>query len=326
MRRENLGQLALCGALAGMAPDLDVFISSATDPLLFLEFHRQFTHALVFIPVGALLVTGLLFPFMRSAMSFKHVYIACLLGYATHGLLDACTSYGTQLFWPFTDYRVAWNNVSVVDPAFTLPLLTAVVAGAIWQRRWIPWLGLLWVVCYLSVGLVQSQRAYAAGVELAVLRDHEPQRMTIKPSFGNLLVWKVIYEYKGRFFVDAVRVGLGNEATVCGTGSQAEVLDVDTHLAWLEESQQRTDLDRFSWFSQGYVAMDSQVANRVIDVRYSTVPNQVAALWSIDLVPSAERLGHVDFVTTRQFDGDQMALFRSFLTAANCKPLSYRTN
>ena len=46
---------ALLGFLAGMAPDLDVFIRSSADPLLFLEYHRQSTHALIFIPVGGLI-------------------------------------------------------------------------------------------------------------------------------------------------------------------------------------------------------------------------------------------------------------------------------
>ncbi len=40
----------LLGFFAGMAADLDVLIRSNTDPLLFLEYHRQFTHSLVFIP------------------------------------------------------------------------------------------------------------------------------------------------------------------------------------------------------------------------------------------------------------------------------------
>jgi inner membrane protein len=43
----------LTGALAGMAPDLDVLISSTDDQLLFLEYHRQFSHSLLFIPAGA---------------------------------------------------------------------------------------------------------------------------------------------------------------------------------------------------------------------------------------------------------------------------------
>ena len=53
----------LVGFLAGIAPDLDVLIRSAEDPLLFLEYHRQFTHSLFFIPIGALLCTLALYPF-----------------------------------------------------------------------------------------------------------------------------------------------------------------------------------------------------------------------------------------------------------------------
>ncbi len=93
----------LIGALAGMAPDLDMFIRSAEDPLLFLEFHRQFTHSLIFIPVGAFLCSLVFYPFFRKKLSFAQIYLFSFLAYATHGMLDACTSYGTQLFWPFSN-------------------------------------------------------------------------------------------------------------------------------------------------------------------------------------------------------------------------------
>ena len=42
--KADLARIGLIGALAGMAPDLDVLIQSPTDPLLQLEYHRQFTH------------------------------------------------------------------------------------------------------------------------------------------------------------------------------------------------------------------------------------------------------------------------------------------
>ena len=48
----------LLGFLAGMAADLDVLIRSSSDPLLFPEYHRQFTHSLMFIPSGAYLCAG----------------------------------------------------------------------------------------------------------------------------------------------------------------------------------------------------------------------------------------------------------------------------
>ena len=59
--KKNLGIVALLGFLSGMAPDLDIFIRSSTDPLLSLEYHRQFTHSIVFIPFGGLICALFLF-------------------------------------------------------------------------------------------------------------------------------------------------------------------------------------------------------------------------------------------------------------------------
>lgn len=51
VRRERLRTACVAGALGGMAPDLDILIRSAEDPLLALEYHRHFTHSLVMIPI-----------------------------------------------------------------------------------------------------------------------------------------------------------------------------------------------------------------------------------------------------------------------------------
>ena len=88
----------MLGALAGMAPDLDVLIRSGTDPLLFLEYHRQFTHSVAFAPIGALVVaTATLCLIKSSFKTFIERYWICLAGYFSHGILDATTTYGTQL-------------------------------------------------------------------------------------------------------------------------------------------------------------------------------------------------------------------------------------
>ena len=121
MRHRNLARLTFIGALAGMAPDLDVLIRSNTDPLLFLEYHRQFTHSLLFIPLGSLLCALVFWKTIGRGINFSTVWLAAFLGYLTHGLLDACTTYGTLLLWPFSDARIAWNTIAVIDPLFTLP-------------------------------------------------------------------------------------------------------------------------------------------------------------------------------------------------------------
>ena len=112
--KTNIVKVGFIGFLSGLAPDLDILIRSESDPILFLEYHRQFTHSLFFIPFGALVVAILFFPFFKSSLNFKQIYLASFLGYLTHGILDACTSYGTLLYWPFSNERVAWNLISVI--------------------------------------------------------------------------------------------------------------------------------------------------------------------------------------------------------------------
>src|SRR6056300_80651 len=170
--KNNLLKVALVGFLAGLAPDLDVLIQSSTDPVLFLEYHRQFTHSLFFIPFGALLVALFVFPFVKASLNFRTTYLASLLGYATHGLLDACTSYGTLLFWPFSNERVTWNNVSIVDPLFTIPILILLGLAIKTKKRIFSFFAIGWVIFYLSLGFLQYERALSAACKLADSRGH----------------------------------------------------------------------------------------------------------------------------------------------------------
>ena len=319
-RREKLRAVAFLGCIAGMAPDLDVFISSSSDPLLFLEYHRQFTHALLFIPVGAALVALPLYPFVRRTLQPRQTYLACLLGYATHGLLDACTSYGTQLLWPFSDVRVAWNNVSIVDPLFTLPLLCLVILAAVLRRRALAVAGLSWAIGYLLLGVVQHQRAEAAGAQLAAERGHQPHRLSAKAGFANLLVWKVVYEHGGRFYVDGIRAGPA--VTVCPGASIAR-LDVRRDFPWLDaESRQARDVERFRRFSDGYVAVDPHVPNRIVDMRYSMVPNTIDPLWGIELDPDAPPDRHVRYLEVQESRPEQRGLYWRLLTGEGCRALT----
>lgn len=314
LSRDKLPAFALLGCLAGMAPDLDVFISSSTDPLLFLEFHRQFTHALVFIPVGAALVAVLLHGIVRRTLRFRETYLACLIGYATHGLLDGCTAYGTQLFWPFSDYRVGWNNVSVIDPLFTLPLLSLAILAATLRRRAFAIAGLIRALGYLLLGVVQHQRAETAGAQLAAARGHVPHQLVASPGLGNLLVWRVVYEHDGRYYVDAVRTGLA--VTAC-PGASVPPLDLRRDFQWLDpDSQQARDVERFRWFADGYLAVDPRVQDRIIDAGYSFVPNSIDMLWGIDLDPDAVPDQHARYVQVAR--RDQIGRYWRLLTGDAC--------
>ena len=290
----------LIGALAGMAPDLDVLIYSSDDPILFLEFHRQFTHSLFFIPFGALLCTLVLYPFIKNKLTFSQIYLFSFVGFATHGLLDACTSYGTQLFWPFSDQRVSWSIVSIVDPFFTIPIIIGIVFAVYRNNRLFARIAFIYAIVFLSLGLIQKQRAENALYTLAQQRGHQTDRIRVKPSFGNRHVWKLIYEYNGHYYVDAVKI-LWQTQIIPGTSIQK--LNIKRDFPWLaENSQQANDIERFRWFSDDFLAVNSQNPNVIIDVRYSFLPNQIKLMWGIELSQQKIENAHANFITNSKLN------------------------
>ncbi|RTZ15548.1 metal-dependent hydrolase [Vibrio aquaticus] len=312
-KKQHLLAAGFFGLVAGMAPDLDVLIRSERDPLLFLEFHRQFTHSLFFIPFGSFLCALVLYLLFskKLQLSFQQSWLYSALGYSTHALLDACTSYGTQLFWPLTTERYAWNAVSVIDPAFTLPILILLVFAMLKRNAWLARIAVIWALTYPTLGMIQRDRAEAVGWQLAKERQHIPIRLEAKPTFANILVWKVIYETKEDYHVDAIRVA-GSIKTY--PGEAIAKLNLSRDFPWLDpNSQQGKDIERFRQFSNGFLASSPDDELNIIDVRYSMVPNRFNALWSIKLSPSASADEHVEYMTHRDNSSESRQIFSDML-------------
>ncbi|CDT85826.1 putative membrane-bound metal-dependent hydrolase [Vibrio coralliirubri] len=312
-KKQHLVVAGVLGLLSGLAPDLDALIKSQSDPLLALEFHRQFTHSLFFIPVGSLICALVLHHLIAKTrgLSFKQSWLFCALGYGTHALLDACTTYGTQLLWPFTNARFAWNTISIIDPVYTLPILILLVCATLKRAPWLARVAFAWALIYPTLGMIQRDRAEAVGWQLAQERQHSPIRLEAKPSFANILVWKVVYETEAQYHVDAVRVGTSVNTY---PGESIAKLNVSRDLPWLDpESQQAKDIERFRWFSNGYIAQDPTDELRIIDVRYSIVPNQMKALWSIKLSKAVDANTHVKYETHRDNTPESRQIFFDML-------------
>jgi len=316
--KSNIVKVGFIGFLAGLAPDLDILIRSESDPILFLEYHRQFTHSLFFIPFGSLIVAILIFPFVKGSMTIKTVYIASFLGYATHGLLDACTSYGTLLFWPFSDERVTWNNISIVDPIFTVPILILLGIAIKTKKRIFSFFAIGWIIFYLSLGFFQYERTLSAAFKLADSRGHNPERMTLKPSFGNLILWKSIYQHEDTFYVDAIRSV--QSITWC-LGDSIRIFDYENDLPNLnKDSQQSKDIERFRWFSQNYLGYDKE-NSLITDIRYSMIPNQITPMWGLLIDDQIGLSEHAVWWTSRGLDESQLDLFKDMLNGKNCGDL-----
>lgn len=273
------------GFIAGIAADADILIQSENDPLLNIEFHRHFTHSLFFVPLGALVVALVLWPFLRKRLPFARIYLFAFLGYCLSGVLDAFTSYGTNLLWPISDARIALNIISVLDPAFTLILLIAAVIAFKKYNHAMARIGLMLAAAYLSFGWTQMHRAETVAQTLIAERGHQAEQLLVKPTLANLVLWRSIYEFEGRFYVDAIRVGLFSEPLIySGESVKKFVLERDL-LRLPASSVLAQDIARFSHFSSGFLAIRPQQPDVLVDVRYSNLPTTTAPLWGIEIDP-----------------------------------------
>lgn len=273
---------AAAGGLAALAPDADVFIRSAADPLVAIAAHRGFTHALVFVPLGAAVVAALwlVSPGWRGRERWLALWAAAALAWLSHVLLDAATSYGTQLLWPFSPQRTGWDLISIVDPIFTLAL-AAGLGFALVRRSGRPAVaGLVAAAVYLGGGALQHERALAAQRELAATRGHALERAEMMPTMGNNLVWRGLYVHGGRIYSDRIRVGWFSAATVREGWSLPLAGAAD--LTPAEQARNvRRSFERFAWFSDGWVARSPADPTVLADMRYSLSAEAFDPIWGI---------------------------------------------
>ena len=109
MGRKVGNKAMLYGAIAGTIPDLDVLASHFTDTTRALAIHRGFTHSVVFSGLFAP-VFGWIVSRYESYKDLKSWTWLFFWAFVTHPLLDAHTTWGTQLFWPL-DLRLAFKTI-----------------------------------------------------------------------------------------------------------------------------------------------------------------------------------------------------------------------
>jgi inner membrane protein len=132
----------LWGAIAGTIPDLDVIANLWQSEYAALLTHRTFTHSLLFCLIAPPLLGLLIHKLYRGQQaSWKGWSWLSFWAFSTHILLDCGTTWGTMVFYPFSEYRVAFNNVSVVDPLYTLPFLALLLVAILHRdpkarQRW----------------------------------------------------------------------------------------------------------------------------------------------------------------------------------------------
>lgn len=186
----------LYGAILGTLPDLDVLIDYG-DAVADMTYHRGFSHSLLVLSALALLIT-LLARRLRPnpGYSTRRLFLAIWLALITHPLLDAFTSYGTQLLWPIPVPPVSWSSVFIIDPLYTLPLLTAVIVGLLRDLRerpqWLAVSALGLSSLYLAFTVAGKWMAEQKVEQVLAQRGIQAEQLFSTPTPFNSLLWRVI--------------------------------------------------------------------------------------------------------------------------------------
>ncbi len=111
----------------------------------------------------------------------------------THPLLDCHTTWGTQLFWPLP-LKVAYNNIFVVDPLYTLPFLICVAAAMFFRRsdprrRTINNIGLIISSAYMVTTIAFKFIAYRSIRDSVERQGLTYSAISTRPTPFNSILW-----------------------------------------------------------------------------------------------------------------------------------------
>ncbi len=200
---KRLGNKAVYwGAAIGTLPDLDVIFSSLFDNAGALGWHRGISHSLLAIVLVPLLIAWLIRLVHRrnpACPGFGVAYTFAILDYATHVLIDCFTVYGTQVFAPFSDMRVALNMMFIIDLFFTLPLVVAPLIYLFLKRdrplrRRLNGMALVWCCVYAMLATGMKWKAEAAFHESLAASGKTAERFHSAPTFSNVGLWRGLAE------------------------------------------------------------------------------------------------------------------------------------
>ncbi len=259
--------------------------------------------ALVGLPVLGLLATTVFMPLIRGEFSGTSIFVLCISGLMfywlwrywrrtwsdtgeqatwrdwswlffwgvfTHPLLDSLTAYGTQLFLPFTDYRVALNVISVADPLYTIPFVLCLIGVFVLRRNTkrraiINWLGIGLSSTYMLFCTYNKFRVDNMFEASLAASGIQYSRYMASPLIFNNVLWQGVAEgpdgyYSGVYSINDKR-------------PHVEFTKVDKNHEVLKPYEDTYEIKTLRWFSNGYFNVTEKLDGNyeLNDLRYGSM-------------------------------------------------------
>jgi len=198
---------AVWGAFFGTLPDLDILAYPLLDEVGQIKWHRGISHSILAMVIATVVLAWPLAKLHRKrGLSATRAGWFIFFAWSTHVLIDVFTTYGTQVFEPFSSERVAFNNLSIIDPLFTLPLLLCLFLVFRHEpgseiRRKIARVCVSLTFLYTCFSFVM--KGWAVKEIDSRMKDEIPgaRLVSVAPSILNTLLWRGLMETEDFYFV-----------------------------------------------------------------------------------------------------------------------------
>ncbi|WP_299122479.1 metal-dependent hydrolase [uncultured Winogradskyella sp.] len=295
---KKIGNKALLfGAIGGTIPDLDVLIGSLlhNNEIDAMLFHRGFMHSIVFSILAAFLLGWLVHKLYNNGRRLhtttqKDWISLFFWSLFTHPILDCFTPYGTQLFAPFSNYRIAFNNIAVADPLYTVPFLLCVIILMFFRRnsnRRKFWLKLGIGISSFYMLLTVFNKFYIDSVFKSSLEINRIsyERFSAQPSILNNILWYGIAETNDNYHVGFYSLfDNSNQFSDWQTIPKVRDLSKDEYK----------DINDLAWFSNDYYIVEALDNGDYLykDLRYPLVETREGfkAIFNLKLYKTNNRL------------------------------------
>jgi len=184
----------------------------------------------------------------------------------THPLLDCHTTWGTQLFWPLP-YKLAWNNIFVVDPLYTVPFLLCVTAAMFYAResktrKWLNYTGIVLSTTYMLWSLGVKWYTYRIFEDNFEAKGIIYSRLTTVPTPANTFLWSAT--------ADGDSVLYTGLYSIFDKDKNVDFISVPTNHELLNQVTDTTLLNRLNFLSKDWyvVSLDSNSYPIYSDARY----------------------------------------------------------
>jgi inner membrane protein len=224
------------GFMACAFPDVDVVLSYVS-PVTYLTLHRGVTHSIFLLPVWALLLAWLFARFDRGK-SWRDYFGVCVLALSAHIVGDLITSFGTMIYAPVSDVRVAWNTTFIIDLWFSGIIVTGLVASLLWRRSRAPAVaGLFALAGYVGLQVVQRDRAIEFAQRYAESRSLIDADTSTIPRPVSPFNWTVMVSENDRYHIANVNLVREKKTATPAAGFIARL---DALYAPLDQAQWTT--------------------------------------------------------------------------------------